>query len=515
MASSIATQSSAPQPRTIAHGHITERPQSPDALSAPQEMAFEPALTSSPSPRPTGLPSTVSSSLQTTCLSLDAAIFSPVHLSYYNNLRQHAGSVLSSSPASRSISSEPLVPKQPSSNHGLTNHLTCPRTSNQVFSSTSDLAAHHGIPTTFPPLPQYPKTQSHPTQSVTQPEVSHYLALKDSYLNMLSQKSESTPASSSPDMHSATVSPADLQQPLAAEFDLEDILRDLGDSSSSPSALSIAYLHTSADSVVADPNMSPFEPNDFLTSPWTPSLDNFGDSPGETPFNEFLSTPLIAHNDVMVSGPHDMPLFDSGAIDDESSKAPLLDTSNLFTMPLTSPTLNPANLFSPALAMDDAFSSSSTVSQPLDQVLSSAPETGRPRVSATGTRKNISTDSLVPIDAPTQTRRYLTPSATSRKEIPAIFARKRARQQMLDGEDDELELESLKPNATELEQIEWKRRQNTLAARKSRKRKLLHQQGLETQLMELTNDREKWKQRALTLQGILQAHGIPFAEFQD
>jgi hypothetical protein len=99
--------------------------------------------------------------------------------------------------------------------------------------------------------------------------------------------------------------------------------------------------------------------------------------------------------------------------------------------------------------------------------------------------------------------------------MPTVFARKRARQQMLEGDEDELELEALKPNATELEQIEWKRRQNTLAARKSRKRKLLHQQDLENQVVELTNDREKWKQRALTLLGILQANGIPFAEFQD
>jgi hypothetical protein len=222
----------------------------------------------------------------------------------------------------------------------------------------------------------------------------------------------------------------------------------------------------------------------------------------------------------MFSGPHDMPLFDSAMIDDESSKGPVLDTSTLFTMPPTSPTLNtpalnPANLLSPALVMDNASFSPSIVSHPLDQVPSSTPETGRRHVSATGTRKNISTDSLVAIDAPTQSRRYVTPSATSRKEMPAVFARKRARQQMLDGEDDELEIESLKPNATELEQIEWKRRQNTLAARKSRKRKLMHQQGLENQVAELTNDREKWKQRALTLQGILQANGIPFTEFQD
>ncbi|XP_006462994.1 hypothetical protein AGABI2DRAFT_194037 [Agaricus bisporus var. bisporus H97] len=319
---------------------------------------------------------------------------------------------------------------------------------------------------------------------------------------MLSQKSE-PPASSSTEMHSATVSPADLQQPLESDFDLESMLRNL------------------APGGVSEPDMSPFEPSDFLTSPWTPSLDNFGESPGETPLSDFLSTPLIAHNDVsMLTGPHDMPLFDSGMIDDESSKVPTLDTSSLFTMSPTSPTLNtpalnPASLLSPSLGMDNATFPQSTLSHAVDQVPSSAPETARRRVSATGTRKNISTDSLVSLEAPTQPRRYLTPSATSRKEMPAVFARKRVRQQMLDGDDDDLELEALKPNATELEQIEWKRRQNTLAARKSRKRKLQHQQELENQVSDLANDRDKWKERALTLQRILQANGIPFSEFQD
>ncbi|KAF7768391.1 transcriptional regulator family: bZIP [Agaricus bisporus var. burnettii] len=448
---------------------------------------------------PPGLPSTVSASPQTTCLPLNVAIFSPAHLSYYNTLRHHASPLLSSSQASRSNASGPLVPKHLSPNNDINNSLTRPRTSNQVFSSTSDLAAHHGIPTTLPPLPKIPSTR---IETVTQPEVNDFFAVRDNYLNMLSQKSEPA-ASSSTEMHSATVSPADLQQPLESDFDLESMLRNL------------------APGGVSEPDMSPFEPSDFLTSPWTPSLDNFGESPGETPLSDFLSTPLIAHNDVsMLTGPHDMPLFDSGMIDDESSKVPTLDTSSLFTMSPTSPTLNtpalnPASLVSPSLGMDNATFSPSTLSHAVDQVPSSAPETARRRVSATGTRKNISTDSLVSLEAPTQPRRYLTPSATSRKEMPAVFARKRVRQQMLDGDDDDLELEALKPNATELEQIEWKRRQNTLAARKSRKRKLQHQQELENQVSDLANDRDKWKERALTLQRILQANGIPFSEFQD
>ncbi|EEB95062.1 hypothetical protein MPER_06026, partial [Moniliophthora perniciosa FA553] len=115
--------------------------------------------------------------------------------------------------------------------------------------------------------------------------------------------------------------------------------------------------------------------------------------------------------------------------------------------------------------------------------------------------------SLVPFDAPTQPRRYVTPSATSRKDVPAVFARKRNREQA-QLEDEQDELEPLPPNATEKQQIEWKRRQNTLAARKSRKRKLEYQQNMEAELNELRVDKEKWKTRAEVLRGMLARQGV-------
>jgi len=317
---------------------------------------------------------------------------------------------------------------------------------------------------------------------------------------MLSQKPESTAAPSLVDMSSATVSPADLQQPVAADFDLAGLF-------------DMAQVSNGQD-------MSPFEPNDFLTSPWTPSLDAFGESPDETPLNEFLSTPLISDNNTFNEA-FDLPLFGDSYLDatvndkapESSTKAPSIDTSGLLTMSPTSPALDPSALFSPPQPMDSSpyMPQHQSFSPSALQTNTSQP---RRRTTATGTRKNITPESLVPLEAPTQPRRYLTPSTTSRKELPAVFARKRTRHQMLDGEEDELE-EPLKPNATELEQIEWKRRQNTLAARKSRKRKLQHQQELENEVADLSADREKWKQRALTLQGVLQANGIPFSDFQD
>ena len=77
-----------------------------------------------------------------------------------------------------------------------------------------------------------------------------------------------------------------------------------------------------------------------------------------------------------------------------------------------------------------------------------------------------------------------------------------------DGLDDEADLPPLHPDATEKEQIEYKRRQNTLAARKSRKRKLEYQQGLEGENDALKREVEVWKCRCELLSGMLKGAGI-------
>lgn len=369
-----------------------------------------------------------------------------------------------------------------------------------LFASTSDLASHYGIPLSLPPVPSI---QIRRIDTVTQPPSDttaspEFSALKNNYLSMLSQKS--TESSSSVDMHNPTVSPADLQRPVGSDFmEFEGLFQSIVENSNGSESL-----HTF---------------DDFLTSPWTPSLSNMGDTPDDTPYDDFLTTPLIADSDAF---PGDFqPLFDMPYVDvpvvgnasESAAKAPSLDDPHLITMSPSTPALDPATLVSPHQTDDSSFP------LPHERDTSCAPSDdtsrSRRRTSATGTRKNISAESLVPLDAPTQPRRYLTASATSRKEMPAVFARKRVRQQMLDGEEDELAEEPLKPNATELEQIEWKRRQNTLAARKSRKRKLVHQQELENKVAALTQEKEMWRQRALMLQHLLQSHGVPFNEFQD
>lgn len=124
----------------------------------------------------------------------------------------------------------------------------------------------------------------------------------------------------------------------------------------------------------------------------------------------------------------------------------------------------------------------------------------------TGTRKNVTPESLIPVDAPIQNRKYVADSATSRKELPAVFARKRKRATSdLDNEEDLL---AAPPTNAELSAIEAKRRQNTLAARRSRKRKLEHQRDLETTIENERAEKDAWKQRALAFEAILNSNGI-------
>ncbi|KAJ7745735.1 hypothetical protein B0H16DRAFT_1321683 [Mycena metata] len=67
------------------------------------------------------------------------------------------------------------------------------------------------------------------------------------------------------------------------------------------------------------------------------------------------------------------------------------------------------------------------------------------------------------------------------------------------------------PIASEAETIEHKRRQNVLAARKSRKRKLEYQRMLEDQVQTLQSEVTVWRERALMAQEKLREAGVNFS----
>jgi len=246
--------------------------------------------------------------------------------------------------------------------------------------------------------------------------------------------------------------------------------------------------------------------DDFLTSPMEDSpFDDFLTTPS-MPSSEFLTSPAIVDADDF--GFDDaMPLFGGGSgYNPEQIKTASAHShtgpspfDGLLTMssPHT-PALDPGSLHpSPNVGH--------SLNTPNTPAFSSLP---RRKNQPTGTRKNITPESLVPYDAPVQSRNYITPSATSRKEVPAVFAKKRSRTQAFGDEEDQLAAETAALAPDDVDAIEAKRKQNTLAARRSRKRKLEYQRELEDSLEREREEKEHWKQRAMMSEALLISHGI-------
>ncbi|KAI9508752.1 hypothetical protein F5148DRAFT_842345 [Russula earlei] len=243
-----------------------------------------------------------------------------------------------------------------------------------------------------------------------------------------------------------------------------------------------------------------FNPSDFLTSP-------------VSPWDDLLTTPALDGDAGMTPDIYTSPALLS--FGDDFDYLPSLFGNEAFegydTKPTVSTSLSPSDL--PLPDMDDihktspaspAIDSLSLQSSPLHADNSFVHPTRRKSV-PTGTRKNITPESLVPYDAPIQNRKYRMPSATSRKELPATFARKRSRTQ---GHDED---EVIGPTHSEEDAIKNKRLQNTLAARRSRKRKLEYQRELEDAIEAERGHKEMWRERALVLEALLRdkGHEVP------
>jgi hypothetical protein len=223
--------------------------------------------------------------------------------------------------------------------------------------------------------------------------------------------------------------------------------------------------------------------SEYLTSPMESPFDDFLSTPGlrNEDFPADLFSPLIADGDDFGAAYQNTPLFDDAGFFEPASSSdkrpapPLSSAINLDTMYSVSPS-------TPALDVSPLFSPSRRLSSSLP----------------TGTRKNLTPDALIPLDAPVQSRNYPTPSATSRRDP----SRKRSRTEALADE------EEADNGMGELDALAAKRLQNTLAARRSRRRKLEHQLELENNLEREKHLKEQWRSRALTLEALLLSHGI-------
>lgn len=247
-----------------------------------------------------------------------------------------------------------------------------------------------------------------------------------------------------------------------------------------------------------------FNPSDFLTSPvspWddlltTPALDA---DVGMTPDVYNTSPAVMSFGDDFDSLPS---LFGNTAYDGYDTKVPANSSLSPSDLPL--PDMDDMYQISPGTPAIDVLSLHAS---PLHLGTSPVAPTRQKNV-PTGTRKNITPEALVPFDAPIQSRKYRLPSSTSRKELPATFARKRVRAQAPVEEEGEVDLG---PSVSEEDAIKAKRLQNTLAARRSRKRKLEYQRELEDAIEAERTDKEMWRARALVLESLLRdkGHEVP------
>ncbi|KAI6098162.1 hypothetical protein F5141DRAFT_1147056 [Pisolithus sp. B1] len=439
-----------------------------------------PTLSPGPDPSPNTLPHSAISHPSYTYLSEnvfrqeqlvnDSSASRPGPSSYSGQHPTSPLTPLESSPLSRSSIRHAAI-NQPS---------TRPRTSpNQVFNNISDLAAHYGIPQSLPRVPLSTPRRSEPESTVPiQNDFSSapdFASLCSNYLTMLSQNPGDGDGATGVRKDTAPLAPP------CEVMDTDAIQTIIQALNGTPELQASNDLNEYLTSPLLD---SPMD-DDLLTTPAVGSADLGAD---------IYTSPLLGDFDGDSFGEFP-PLFRD--FDDAVHEQPK-PHSNL---PVSERDLDSMYKISPTTPYLD-----SPMPVPFDDNVYK-PGPARRKTATTGTRKNIGPDDLVPVDAPTQSRKYLTPSSTSRKTVPAVWARKRSRQAAFGNEEDQLP-EDVGPSLSEQEAIEAKRRQNTIAARRSRKRKLEYQKELEDSAERYKRESEIWKMRAQTYCALLHSHGI-------
>ncbi|KAF9074349.1 hypothetical protein BDP27DRAFT_184928 [Rhodocollybia butyracea] len=265
---------------------------------------------------------------------------------------------------------------------------------------------------------------------------------------------------------------------------------------------------------VNDLSVSPrFSIDDYISSPLTPD-DTFDTSPVPDESN-WTNRPNLQSINTLPKTPLE-PDSGTAALSSEEDKRSV--SSAIHYSLYSSPRL-------PSIQIPKTTSTKSSQMK----VSNSSPTSN----TALGPRSKTTLDALIPLHAPTRARKYVLPSATSPKDASGApldvsrLGKKRSHsaafEESLGGDDgertnkgrnNEPDADTCEISDTEQEKLQSKRRRSTLAARKSRRRKLEYQLALEEKVEKLQGLRDKWKTRCKVLQEILKSHEAEF-NFED
>jgi len=337
-----------------------------------------------------------------------------------------------------------------------------------------------------------------------------FINLRSDYLNMINKNPDNQSIGEAGDRRSPALASSSTLSPLTPLLDDDMAAQAVMDVLEGSPQFNME--HDFSSYLTSPLDDSPWEDN-MLTPPGFGAAGDMG--------VDILTSPALIDSSETFNGLPlftDAPLFDLtfDKLNAHNAAQPLfqpaLDSMAVSVSPNSS-SLDPVSLRSSPQSRQ-ASTSARSASKPRSSAAPSTTAKGRRKSTPTGTRKNVTPESLIPVSAPIQSRNYVAPSATSRKELPAVFARKRKRSLAFGAEEDEevvaaaVDPTAAPPTATELDAIEAKRRQNTLAARRSRKRKLEHQKELETAVDAERQEKEAWRRRAMALEALCRSHGV-------
>ncbi|KAF9003024.1 hypothetical protein BDQ17DRAFT_513649 [Cyathus striatus] len=219
---------------------------------------------------------------------LDQDVHSIVNVPFASNT--HIGP-FSSTPLEISV----LSFSQPSSQYVVTQTtpLSRPRTlPNKVFDSTQSLAAHYGLPQILPPVP---RTTNVPVRATEQP-LSDFESMENNYLSMLSSTTDNNTSATPSASTSALPSNNNMNE--SQRIDME-----------SAQALGLGPEDVTNIVTLILPDMAvPMSPAFLTTLPSTVPgmLDSFDSPLYDTPFSNFLNTPIIGDLGDDMGGPPNM-----------------------------------------------------------------------------------------------------------------------------------------------------------------------------------------------------------------